>query len=548
MSRPSQPWRRQGHFGDSRAESGRFMIVAPRLGFGVVSMSGIVASILCCCAETVVASDVELPAALRQFQERRMALRSGDVLWSRQDFSHRQPGEFHFVSRYARNGDRIFEHRGDADGWVSYDASGRPNSRLPLLYLRTSDSIWRRLGGNVGSHVWKFPAEEAPEDSAPAPDEASSPDIRLLGLCGVPDTEFDAGWEVFAKLDPGSSPDGEPLLVWQETVRGDRVEVTATNHVEGLVSTWSLVPAKDWNPERIVHQTPHGSEYIFECELQPFEGGWFPRRADLFVNGELYTTITVQDAAFNRPDDPEHFMPADIGIEPGFNISGQNFREPPGEVWVWDGETLVLQSEWFDMLHRGLRQRGPTLEARGRGELNPYYTEEQIRAHHALFHPQAPADAAATGSMMEGRTAQSKPAGDATISEWERYVLTFIERYRLDEDQRARAMEILARCQALAQRYLDRHAVKIAEAERRVLAHAEGERRASVNAGGASGDRTVHDAAGDARAAACDTLSRLMRPIDDIFDKELKPRIEQLPTPQQRARTDGAAATRPAAP
>lgn len=494
-------------------------------------------AIICVCLPSVRASSTELPQALQRFQERRDALRSGVVEWSRQDYLREPSGEFYFVGRFARNGDRIHEDRGDAEGWVTFDPlTGKPNSKMPRFHLLRKDSVWNRLGGNVTADVWKIPGEVPPDEAAELPPREHTPDIRLLNLFPSPDAAFISGWDWFAEFDPGRAPDGEPLLVWQETARGDRVDVTSTNRATGATCTWTLVPEKDWNPERIVYRDRDGNEIALECELKDFGGVWFPERASVSANGRLATTITIHEASFNKPDDPESFTPADIGVEPGFNIAGQNFREPPGEVWIWDGEGLVLKSEWFEMLRRGTHQRGPTLEARARGELNPYYTEEQVREFQRLFPSHRPAQSEPGPPAPAEPGPQSAPASHAVFSEWERYVLAFVERYQLDRPQRERAAEILARCQRQAQRYLDRHGDEIGEAERRVQAGPESSRGA--------GDARGAEAGAEAR----EELGRLLLPIDEIFEKELKPRLEQLPTSEQRARVDGSAASRPGAP
>jgi hypothetical protein len=479
----------------------------------------------------------DLPQALQRFQERRVALRSGTVEWSRQDYLRAPSGEFYFVGRFARNGDRIHEHRGDAEGWVTFDPhTGKPNSKIPRLYLLKKDSVWEQSAGNVTADVWKIPGEVSPDEAAELPPREHTPDIRLLNLFPSPDTAFISGWDWFAEIDPGRAPDGEPLLVWQEAARGDRVDVTSTNRATGATCTWTLVPEKDWNPERIVYRDRDGNEIALECELKDFGGVWFPGRASVSANGRLATTITIHEASFNKPDDPESFTPADIGVEPGFNIAGQNFREPPGEVWIWDGEGLVLKSEWFEMLRRGTHQRGPTLEARARGELNPYYTEEQVREFQRLFPSHRPAQSEPGPPAPAEPGPQSAPASHPVLSEWERYVQSFIDRYQLEEPQRERAAEILARCQQKAQRYLDRHGDEIGAAERRIQAGSER----------LKGDDSVRSTG--AQPEASEALRRLMLPVDEIFEKELKPRLEQLPTPEQRARVDQSAASRPAAP
>lgn len=115
-------------------------------------------------------------------------------------------------------------------------------------------------------------------------------------------------------------------------------------------------------------------------------------------------------------------------------------------------------------------------------------------------------------------------------STWERYVLDFIQRFSLDDDQSQKAVLMLRECQREGNQYLS------------------AKKSAFVD---------VQDAMAKARASEDPTkleqarqmLSGLQRPIDAIFEQNLKPRLEKLPTRRQReAAADREAATsKPAA-
>lgn len=55
---------------------------------------------------------------------RKSAVTSGTIEWSVKSDAD-QPKTLFYVSRYARNGDTIFENRGDQDGWTSFDPQTR---------------------------------------------------------------------------------------------------------------------------------------------------------------------------------------------------------------------------------------------------------------------------------------------------------------------------------------------------------------------------------------------------------------------------------------
>lgn len=133
--------------------------------------------------------------------------------------------------------------------------------------------------------------------------------------------------------------------------------------------------------------------------------------------------------------------------------------------------------------------------------------------------------------------AARNPVG-AGLSLWEDYVRKFIEKYRLDAAQEQQALRALRSCQQQAHAYLRR---KKPDFERLDRLHA------------ASGADSTP--AGPDQGPASPELRRLLIPIDDIFKKQLKPRLDMIPTRRQRLAVDqeGAAnagrqpLTRPAA-
>jgi len=60
---------------------------------------------------------LQKPEALVRLEQARRSIKSGTITW--QETGRYGPEPYTYISRYARNGDMIFEKRGDVDGWVA---------------------------------------------------------------------------------------------------------------------------------------------------------------------------------------------------------------------------------------------------------------------------------------------------------------------------------------------------------------------------------------------------------------------------------------------
>lgn len=138
-------------------------------------------------------------------------------------------------------------------------------------------------------------------------------------------------------------------------------------------------------------------------------------------------------------------------------------------------------------------------------------THEKRQAALRYNHAAAVPDAAPPGAVV-------RLVGDGPAGMWERYTRAFIRRYQLDDGQEQRAWAILRNCQARGRRYLETHRARFDALEQRAVA-----------LGVASA------AKGPEAAAIRREAGRLQQPIDDIFERELKPRLERLLTRAQRA-------------
>ena len=116
--------------------------------------------------------------------------------------------------------------------------------------------------------------------------------------------------------------------------------------------------------------------------------------------------------------------------------------------------------------------------------------------------------------------AATAAAGRDYETQWEAYVRQFIEKYKLDADQQDRAYKILRSCQEQANSYMRSHADELDRLERRAQ-----ELQAAPNK-----SKDVGKEVADLNTAR----TKLLEPIGQIFEKQLKPRLEKLPTRAQR--------------
>lgn len=105
---------------------------------------------------------------------------------------------------------------------------------------------------------------------------------------------------------------------------------------------------------------------------------------------------------------------------------------------------------------------------------------------------------------------------------WQPYVEWFIKQHSLDDSQTQKAMVILEQCQELAKQYLTS---KTDALEQLV--------RESVTASTQPATRPSSQPSSDATRL---NLDELMKPVDEIFETKLKPRLDALLTRAQRDR------------
>ncbi|MEP0845540.1 MAG: hypothetical protein HRF50_01820 [Phycisphaerae bacterium] len=453
------------------------------------------------------------PEALRRAEERRSAavLRTGRIEYAITWYGLNLPqGQTQQTGYYSWRcaGDRyMVTLQGDQDGVYFRGPDGEPVTpwlNRPERVLAADGEVWQHIEGTTEAHVWGDEQR----------DGYHLYDLRRLGVSpGYPDDEF----------NDRDRPPGLPAPVYSSSETDGLHVVTRT--VGDWASRWWIDPRRDWSVVRT--ETLHKGDVLgaweYELAQSPQDGVWFPRRASMhrFTDGRTEAAVTFElfSVQFNRPDQPLELTQADIGIEPGLNIiyETENAPLPSGR---WDGQKVVPEEEFRRRVDAGEIEIGPRV-ARAYAQVRAM---NRTLGSVAVGLPEGALEPAA--ASRPASRPQSRPAE----SEWQRYTRSFIARYRLDADQSQKAWAICTQCETRAQAHLARMRSTLDEIEKAIgqLEAHPGDDHVEIEH-----LRTRRDA--------------LLRPVDLIFEKELKPRLDRLPTRAQRAAAhDVAAASQPA--
>jgi len=436
-----------------------------------------------------------VPEPLRAFRVARTSLRSGVVQWTATLPSTGR--KLHYVSRYARNGDLIFEERGDEKGFTRWNAAGYGISRFPYLWLRKHDgTVWRYRDTTGVAHV--IPPDTPIERRPPI----SIRDARAIGL-------FSTSKSIELPLGGADAWVGsKDVVVEYHTQREGSYHIVEGVHASGAKTTWTIDPERGWNALRIVSEyqgvDARGHKKLVRTEvineLARFGNVRFPARTTYLRDGEIEAVIEVTEARFNRPDDPAAFSPNDIHVEPGVNITIAT-AEPGSRIKVWNGEAISDPDVFWQEVQAGLREPGPLfkqLQQRGYWD-SPYLSDAERRRL---------AVEAAKRYVEHG-------VRDYKLL-WRQYVNQFIQRYKLDAEQAQKAFVILAECEDRAEPIAQRIERRFAELARELKKAAQ---------------RSDSDRIRQLR----DAMAKLKEPITQIFERRLKPGLEKLPRRSQRA-------------
>lgn len=428
------------------------------------------------------------PAAMIAFEEARKSIVRGDI-----EFSVRRSGQpdslFTYRARFARNGDRILEEEGDADGWTrfSYDPERReyhPQSKIPSYYMQNREGCWIRQATTPYAQLDQKPTRE----KSSWRDQAI--DIRFAGTY-VTDIDLTLGLDASRQ----ESSRQHQIVRWSEHRDGRKYEVSGWTE-DGIRLKWMIDPDRGWNAESISgYLCDDGTEVLLgqcEVELAQQGGAWFPTAIKYTADGKVTTEININSCKVNNETDAGSFDGAAFGLEPGFMIATTGNGPGLRRGLRWSEEGAIPAEQWDKLVAEGKATIGPTLANQRDGKYSPLLTEEEL----ARFH--------AARRQRQRQNLASKP-----IELWESYVRWFIANYQLNNEQTQKANLILADCRREAHDYL-------------------GTKRREIDEICKATEDLPRSGAGAER------ISRLLEPVEKIFHNRLKPRLMTIPTRTQK--------------
>jgi hypothetical protein len=462
--------------------------------------------LLSVCAVQRPGTEDPIPEALIQVGKARRGLETG-VLFCAARYEDHDWRDFTYARARFAGDERIWTRLGDDEGVVRRDVGGRPTALAPTHVLLKDEQLWRyQDNGGIGEYAltWRF--------DPPC-------DMRLLGV-------FPRGFRGPHYKAPG---EGSTDCTFRERREGELVVVTRECK-NGWHTEWWIDPQRGWNPVRVRVTRADQSWLETRSTLKQFDGIWFPEKVEDYNSEwkegkEPQETIQVYEAEFNHPEHPRRFTPEDIGITRGTLLSVRDDKlETFNELGVYDGREVVPMSTYMNMTteeYRALAERAGIRSPRLLADFlasRPAGESASPEKRAALIDP----------NDLPGRLQRVQDVE----SEWEAYTRRFIEKYRLDGEQSEKAWQILKTCQGHAHGYLTRRRAEFERLEKEVAGLA-----------GLSGTERL------ARAAAINELAgKLARPLEEIFERQLKPRLETLPTRKQRAAAEGTPDTQPGRP
>ncbi len=453
-----------------------------------------------------------------------MQLDIADIEWQKAwHVGHDAGKEYRFRNRIARN-QVILEELGDQRGATVFREDGErktPVEFRPHRYLAGQDEVWSYFEDKLIASV------------RPAGSGAPIADIRTLGFAPAPRLEV--------SLSHGISFDelvnGPAEFCVLDSEDGTSVVLARSRNEPDLIFRWVLKEELGLQPIRVEAVYKDAITQSLSIHYAPVDGEYmFPDWAEYRdANGAKEISIRVTNTRVNDPALPETFDPRDIGLANGVNVEFGPTHPNYGALAIFYEDRAIPSDEYLDLLVTVGVEPGPVI-LRANPALQEQY--ERVRARNAAAQRASAADSAAPTGTATQPASQPARASQA-IGLWEAYTLAFIDRYRLADEQRQKAMTILADCQRIGWAYLTSIQGKLDELDRQA-----GE--PNVTRGAAGRPPSPSDAARTATVNA--ERARLLKPLDAIFEQQLKPRLDRLPTRAQRAAAEASPASQPIAP
>jgi hypothetical protein len=203
--------------------------------------------------------------------------------------------------------------------------------------------------------------------------------------------------------------------------------------------------------------------------------------------------------------------------EPPLTNDMANNRPPPPEP----GEPRRISPRDPRDPTRAVREAGGDV-VRPAGERRPTKTAERRREGRE---PAAEPRSARTSSARPKPRVTNATSQKGFESQWEKYVREFVAKYKLNDEQTQKANAVLDDCKEQANRYLQgrKGQIELYDRQLETLKKSKDKNKSKKT------------------AELTTKRKKLMEPIDQIFEKQLKPRLERLPTRAQRRQAEAAA-------
>lgn len=428
------------------------------------------------------------PSALAHVQRQRESLQTARIELSRT--MHRFLLSPRFYTARLAEADEILVSRGDAEGFHrAPNGSVHPTDEgRPRHTLKSAGETWIHEEGAL----WAGMEEESRFAE-------HIPRMRTLGV-----SYFNSHRDIDETLWRDAVAQPGPREYGERVEDGLHIVTAQTDY--GTI-TWWIDGGRGWSPVRVTLEQDGQIVRESRSTLKRFDGVWYPETVLFFSKHhkdgkEPVETVKVYGAHFNRPEHPRRFGPTDIGVEAGMLVEKQNADGTTvNRPLVWDGTKAVTQEEFGER------------ETVGEIELGPTYRRllAQRKAKEAL---QPTLTGRARGEAAGGRNRRARDARTFE-SEWTAYTRRFIQRYRLDAEQRQKAWGILQHCQQRANAHVARYQAEFERLDCKL--------------------RAAQEAKDGKQLLALKHLrAELTAPIERIFQEALKPRLETLPTRAQR--------------
>lgn len=408
----------------------------------------------------------------------------------------------YYTGRFGGPDDMVVD-RGDTDGLFT---SGEFGERIPYAWPHTvmwKDGRMWLTGGPASNTV----------SVERARDRGVHYRIRTLGLSPTPpmtDVE-DAIW-----TDDATQPSPRRYSALSE----DGLEVV-TAESDAVTTTWWIDPRRGWQPVRVARSQPGFTEEA-RVTLRQFDGVWFPDSVAYFrdtdKSGQPYAVIHVESLKVNQPDMPARLTLLDMGIDIGEHVDCCDEYMRNGVSMVLSTNGLVTPDEFLRQYRAGEVAMGEVAILRNKLHAETWERQKEVLAR-ARAANDGKADSGENGGAVSAvENAETRAPRLIVESEWETYTRRFIERFALNDEQRQQALRFLSQAQEAAHAYVERRKEdfqKVEQEAERIGKLAATERHKPL-------------------AELAEVKARLMKPIDEIFEKSLKGKLETLPTRAQR--------------